>query len=379
MQINKSMLRITILLTSMVMMGASFLAPIMGELTALFPQYAPSTIQMLMTVPNLIVVIISLLFGTIEAVFDKKSLCVFATGCVAAAAVGFFFLHSSLPVMFLLSVLLGLGLGIISNITVVMISLYYHGEEEASLMGLQSSFVTIGGVIMNIAGGLLAGIAWYYDCLTPLIAVPAMIMCLLFVPKQKSLRTVQEKVSLPKTIFPYFGIAFLFGSLYNMLPTNMALIVGEKALGGPSFSGLATAVFMSGGILGGFIYAFLQKILSDKVGAVAVLNLGIGMFLLSVSPNSIVFLVGAFWGGCSVSLLMPQFMFSISNKTDKKVTPTALGYLTVSINAGNFLAPQVFARIPAATVSMGLHRASLIALVLGAVFFVLLKGPIKQK
>lgn len=377
MQVNKSMLRITILLISMVMMGPIFMSPVMGDIIGHFPQYAPSTVQLLMTFPNLIVVMISLFFGKLEVLFHKKFLCLFSTCCVALSALGLFLFHNSLPIMFLMAGILGVGVGIIVNVTVVLISLYYHGEEEASLMGLQSSVNTVGAMIMNLLGAMLAGIAWYYDFLSPMIIVPGIILCLFFIPAHKGERIATEKVSVPRAMFLYYAIALLFGILFNVLPTNMALLIQEKALGGVSFAGLATAVFEGGGILGGLLYPLLKIFLEDRLGALAYLNLGIGLLLLAFAGNSGIILLGAFWGGCSISILMPQFMFSISNRTEQNVTPTALAFLMSAVNGGSFLAPLVFARVPAVTVSSGFRMVAMFTLVIAAVLFVVLRGPAK--
>ncbi|MCC8150862.1 MAG: MFS transporter, partial [Lachnospiraceae bacterium] len=186
------MLKITILVLTFSQMATNGLSPAMSDMAAAFPDVATSTIQMLMTLPGIFVVILSLISAWLTSVFPKKYLIgTGSLGICATAVLGTFF-HQSLPGLVAWSALMGIGMGLISALTVSLISDYYEGQEKENLMGLQTSAANVGGMIMTVVGGLLTAIAWNFDYLVYLIAVPGLLLLIMLVPKETPILREQQ-------------------------------------------------------------------------------------------------------------------------------------------------------------------------------------------
>ncbi|MCD7809056.1 MAG: MFS transporter [Erysipelotrichaceae bacterium] len=366
---NNTKLKITILLLSLLQMGSIFMSPIIGDLVAEFSMYSASTCQMLMTFPNLVVVIMSIVTGRLDSYISRKNLAIIACICVILGALGLFTFHTSLIVMYAFAGLFGIGIGIILPLGATLISVYFTEDQQGQVYGLQNSFANLGGVALNLLGGTLAGIAWYFDFLAPLIIIPAFIMVLISVPNEKGIKASEskEKAKIPSIVYLYVVIAAIFGIIFNTMPTNISIFVSENSLGGSSFSSIVTAVFLCGGAIAGMFFNTLNKKFGEIVIAIAFLNLGLGLLICSQATIAILLLIGAFIGGCSMSLFMSRVTLSISAKTNPIVTPMALSLVLSSNNLGNFISPTVIGLLPGTLVSDRFLIVGIIALIGAAI------------
>lgn len=193
-------------------------------------------------------------------------------------------------------------------------------------------------------------------------------MVFISVPNEKGIKTdsSKEKTKIPNVVYLYVIIAALFGIIFNAMPTNISIFVSENSLGGSSFSSIVTAVFLCGGALAGMLFNKLNEKLGEVVLAVGFLNLGIGFLIASQATIAPLLLVGAFIGGCSMSLFMSRVTLSISAKTNPIVTPMALSLVLSSNNLGNFISPTIIGLLPGTLVSQRFLIVGIIALI-GAV------------
>jgi len=369
--INKNKLKITIMLLALIQMGSVFMSPIIGDLIKAFPDYSVSTVQMLMTWPNLVVVIVSLFMGKMEAGLTKKQLTSGAAISAIIGAVGLCLFHTSLPVLYFFATFIGLASGTLLSILATIISVYFEPDKQGAMMGLTNSVTNIGGMSMNIIAGLLASIAWYFGFLAPLIVIPGLVCAISFMPSDRGAKKEGTKAKAPKRAYLYIVISGMFGLMFNMLPTNMSLIIEEKGLGGASVSGLVTALFLGGGVLGGVIYPVLQQKLNDKSISVAFLNLGLGFIILSMANNLVVLFIGAFIGGCSITILMSQLTLSASGICDASAVAGTIALIIALNNFGGFIAPTVFSIVPGSDLALKFRIVGTVAIIVCVVLFVL--------
>ena len=180
--VNKKMLKITILVVTFMQMATNGLSPAMSEIAAAFPEASASTVQMLMSLPGIFVVVLSFVSAELTARFSKKFLIGGGLVCLILVGVCGTLFHGSLQILFIWSVLMGLGMGLVIALTASLIADYFDGKEKEDLMGLQTSAGNVGGMIMTAVGGLLTSVAWNLDYCVYFLAVPGLILLLLFVP-----------------------------------------------------------------------------------------------------------------------------------------------------------------------------------------------------
>ncbi|MCD8217886.1 MAG: MFS transporter [Clostridiales bacterium] len=354
-KVNKQMLKVTILVLTFSQMATNGLSPAMSDMAAAFPDVATSTIQMLMTLPGIFVVILSLISAWLTSVFPKKYLIGTGSLCICATAVLGTCFHQSLPVLFAWSALMGIGMGLISALTVSLISDYYEGQEKENLMGLQTSAANVGGMIMTAVGGVLTAIAWNFDYLVYLIAVPGLLLLILFVPKETPvLREQQDKAvatagrssagSLLKNgkvwIFVVISVMLLF--LFNAGPTNLSMYVTEFGIGNSVVAGWVATVFLLGGTLMGIAFGIFSKRLGVFTIPLGFLFMVAGFLVMIAKANVACLYIGCLLAGMSISLVSPQCILQASSfcKSSQELAIAAAVIMAAS-NIGTFLTPQL--------------------------------------
>ena len=372
----KNKLKITILFLSLMQMGCVFMGPIMQNIVTQFPEYSTSTCQMLMTIPNLVVVVTSLIVGKLSTILTKKQLLLLSCFSMIIGSLGLFVLHTHLLIMFVFSGLIGFGVGILLSVSATMISKYYTSTEQSQLYGIQNTATSVGGVILSFLSGYLATIKWYYAFLYPLIIIPGTIMTFMFVPSDRD-EKIQSKQSTKITanIYYYTLIAVFFLLVFNIMPTNIAIYLQAKGLGDSSVSGIISAVVLCGGAVSGMCFKKFNSLVGERVIALGFFNLALGFFLLSIANNLIVLGLGAFIGGCSLPLLMSRLTLSISLYTAPAAVPVAMSLIMAGNNLGNFISPIAFSFIPFA----GLEQRFLVVTAISLVFAIISYFTLKKK
>ena len=381
---NRTGIKAAILTMSFIQMTTNAIAPILANIMESFPEKSITSVQYLMTFPNLLAVIMSVITGKIATRYPKKVLEITGLVLASLSGIGSFLFHNSLTLLYVWAGMLGIGIGLVVPIATSLISDYFSGEEQEKLLGFQTSAANIGSMLMTFFGGMLAVVAWHYTYLVYLLAVPGLILSLLFIPKKnvsKKSEGIGSKIQIPKFAWLYFFVAAIFMLLFYMGPTNLSILVKEKQIGSPIIAGNATTLLLLGGSAMGLIFGKISGKIGKNTIPMGFLILFMG-YMLIYSANQILLLyLGSFFVGTSNTLVLPQCMGQMI--TDNKKQSTFLMSVVFAVaNIGTFLAPGLTG---IATLVMRNDFASsrflftaITALVLALSLFVLLQDKSKQ-
>ncbi len=343
MKISKNKIKLAIWFYSMLQVGTICISSILAKIVELFPQYSATTIQFLATCPCVIIILMSLLTGRLAEYIPKKYLALFSAFMFIVTALGGFFFHQTLIILYVWEVTLGIAVGILVPLGTSLIADYFDGEERRSTMGLQSAFISAGGVLLSLFGGLLATINWYYNYLAFLLIIPGFFLLLIGLPVNKPPHVrKKEGRGIPVTarvVLEYGFIAFLFMLLFNVIPTNLALHLEECGISGSIRAGIASAVFMLSGVPAGLLYKGLAKLLGERVIALGFFNLALGSFITAFSGRYTLILIGVFIAGFSLSLVMAQVVVSTAEKEHPEAVTMSISFNMAINNLGAFLSP----------------------------------------
>lgn len=345
---NKGRVKAAILSLALVQMGTNGIAPALSGACEAFPDVPAAVIQYLMTFPSLMVVIVSLFAAGLSVKIAKKYLAAFGSVLVAVGGVLAVLIHTNIVIMFVWAGVIGFGIGLIVPMLYSLITDCFEGEERAAMMGNGTSFSNLGSMIMTLAGGFLASAAWQYNYFVYLLAVPGLILSLLFLPKIKSgetnreqPETKQEKSAgkLGSQVILYCMIACLFLFLFNVGPTNLSMLVTERGLGDAAAAGNASTVFLLGGTVLGLIFGKVHRLLKDFVVPVGALTMCIGFLVISHAGNMAVLCIGCFLAGMSISFAMPQCMLGATQGCAPQQATMATALIMAIGNLGTFATP----------------------------------------
>ena len=281
----------------------------------------------------------------------KKNIAVTGLCLGLASGVLSFLFHSSIVLLYIWAAILGCCMGATAPMANGLIAEYFDGKERDSMLGLQTSASNLGSMIMTFAGGYLALLGWHYVYWVYFLGVPGIILTLIFVPGKKKtadtpmVRQGEQPISassrkIPGSAFVYFAIAFFYMICFYVGPTNLALIVQERALGTTVLSGNAATVLLLGGVVMGLFFGKSASRVGKFTISFGFLALVIGYLMIYFFPAVPVLYIGSFLIGTSNTLVLPQTMGSVVTRDNDQSTLLMAICLAVA-NVGMFLAPSV--------------------------------------
>ena len=137
------------------------ISPILGVLNEKYQQYGTSTVQLLQTLPYLLLMCGSLLIGWWTTKVSKKKIVLLGLLLVGGCGVIPFFTDSFL-ILFLSRLFIGFGFGIVSPLNTAIIAEVFEEKDRAAYMGLHVVGMGVGTMVGNMLGGFLSGMGYRY-------------------------------------------------------------------------------------------------------------------------------------------------------------------------------------------------------------------------
>lgn len=332
---------------SFIQMATNAAASILADIAAEFPDAAVTEIQYLMTFPNLIMVGASVLAARLAVRISKRALA--AAGLILAAAAGIFAFcfHSNLLILYVWAGMLGMGAGIVVPMANSLISDYFEGSERDAMLGYQTGAANAGSMVMTYVGGVLAAAAWYMDYLVYLLALPGLLLTLLFVPKknikeENSTGKAKVKITLGKKDLGFCVVAAFYMLLFYLGPTNIALLLREKQIGDTMTAGTASALILLGGVTMGMCFGKLAEKIGRHTITLGFFFLSAGCLMICLREQLLFIYLGCVLIGTSNPLIMPQCMGGVVNE-DKQRSTMMMSIVFAVANLGTFFAPGLTA------------------------------------
>ena len=344
--VNRRGLSAAILAMSAIHMSANVISPILGEIKSHLPEATDTGVQFLMTFPFLFVVVISLITGMLGERVNKKLAAIISLGLTAVSGLGAFFFHQSLAILYCWSAILGVAIGLIGPICASLIAIWYQGKARESMLGYQTSAQNLFSIAMTYGGGLLASIIWYDTYLVYLLVIPGIILTTLYIPdrcktvtaNREDRMTAGTRKRIPPMVFLFCGIAMMHMLLFFIAPTNVAMLVEERHLGGVTVVGTATTLLLVAGLIAGIIFGKLAAVIGRHTITIGYILLATGYAVLQGANSLPLLYTGMFIAGMSNAFIIPQCMASAVQIAPNHAT--LVNSLIFSLmNIGTFIAP----------------------------------------
>lgn len=350
--LNKKGIKAALLAVNLGQLGTMLLSSVIADISKQFPEVSDQTVQFLMTTPGLFILVSSLISAYLTAAISKKRLTVVGIIMTLVSTVGGMFLNQNIILLYIWSALLGTGLGLWMPIVTAMVSDFFSGNERASLMGQVSSAQNIGAIFLTVAGGMLAMYHWNYVYMAYLIAIPGLILTLLFIPDEKPVKPVADtkisntdkkrslkELGIDEAVILFSVIQMFFSIPYNAGPNNISLLLAERGLGTSQTAGIMSGLFLFGGILSGIYFGWLDKKVGKLTIPIGFAFISLGLFGLGIAKTIPVIMMFCVIGGMSLPLVLPQSSLGVVSGKKKSQYAMATAFLMALGNLGVFIAP----------------------------------------
>jgi MFS family permease len=244
-------------------------------------------------------------------------------------------------VVFAGRIILGTGVGGVMTAATFFVATLFEAQQRKRLLGIQVTLTYVAGVLMMIAGGLLADLNWrapFGVYLIPLIMAPAAAAWLPEVKHLPSERAFPRARFLnQRTVLGLVCCCLLtmcFYSLVTELPAYLKLIGYPTASAG----GYALAAMTGGCAITSSFYERVETRLGQSGTFVSVLLLlAVGFGLLTQAATFAQFVAASVLGGFGFGLFIPNaqlWMISLSEQANRG---RALGSISSAMILGQFL------------------------------------------
>lgn len=337
---KKNKLLICILLVSFVQMATNGIGAILGNIQTYFNDVSLSLIQFLMTFPSLFIIVFTLLSAFLLKYFSKKQMIEIGLIMVCLSGIISFIGYHSLFVLYFAAAILGIGSGLCGSLAISLLSDYFDEKDRQKYMGWQTAAANFGSMAMTFFGGLLATLSWNYNYLVYFIALPGLIAVHFWLDNEKAGRKEKQDFKQCSYSFKLGLFIILFMVFFYIGPTSIAIALQEKGFAASSLAGIGTSIFLFGGVVFSLIFVYLQRILSSFCISFGILVLDLGFLLMFLGNSLVVFYLGCFIAGGSISFVMPSCMFLISKKERVENISAGTAIAMAASNVGTLIAPS---------------------------------------
>lgn len=348
--IQRRLRDLTLLMGSMltVLAGAT-LSPALPEIHAAFLHvpHAIYLVKLILTLPALFIGLGAFFFGYLLDRWGRKPVLIISLLLFGVAGSAGFYLHN---LYFILGAraLQGLAVaGVMTGFT-TLIADYFVDRHLTRFMALQVTFMTFGGVLFLILGGVLADVGWHYPFLLYLFAFVLLPPLIFFIhepkPSGEKARGPSGAVRSPRlwiVILIYSG-AFVGMIIFYLIPTQLPFHL--KSLLGISTTSIgvaiATKTFFAG--ISSLAYPKLKENLSFKILFILAFSLlSLGFFALGWAASYLEFILALAVGGLGFGILLPSLNLFVVSFVPPELRGRAVGGLATAIFLGQFMSPII--------------------------------------
>ncbi len=378
---DQPLFKLALLSLSSILAIAPSLGPAIPEVAKHLPGVSAANIEMLVTIPNLGIMIFVLVSGFFASHLGEKRMIML--GLLVATVAGLAPLVTNNYFVILSSrFLLGAGIGLVNPLAYSLLNILYTSNESATLLGYANAITSLCGAVTAAVAGYLALINWHATFLIYLLVLLPLGLFALAIPRDflGDAQAPAEKAAPVKTktwvgwpvlllavgLFLFYALLF---ALYIKVPT--ALI--ENRITTPGAAGLIVSSFTIAAMVVSLGYGQIYRHLGHYTILISMLGVGITMMLLAESRTAgLDYLISACSGVFFASTLPYAFMLGaqISPAHAENLTSSIL---LIGINLGVFLSPYLFNLMklihPDLSANTSLPIAGMGIVLLGLAFF----------
>lgn len=337
------MLKPTILSIGMatVMAGAA-ISPALGLIAKAFPDASPTMIKLILTAPSIMIIPFSFLSSYLTSKLTKRTILMIGLGIYLVGGIGPQFVPT-IELLLLFRLILGAGVGLVMPLSMTLINDYFEGKERTKMMGYNSAFSNLGGILTMLLAGWLATFGWRVPFNVYFLGLFIFILIFFFLPKGEvqQPRSKEQKSRLPLAVF---GYALAMGGImlaYYSIATNIAIYLEQSELGGATLAGTVVSFTTVGGMITSLLLVQIESAFKKFVIPVMLLGMGVAFLLLTFTYSVPLILVSVCLVGFGQGSLFPILVLKALDRVPFHQADQTIAVTSSFTFLGQFLSPIV--------------------------------------
>ena len=341
-------LKFLIVLIAFQDVAAGVAGSIMADLIVAFPDYSPSVVMLIATIPGLFQIIPSLFYGKLANKYSKRGL--LFTGLILFLIGGImpFFLENLFWII-LFRGILGLGVGITLPLSIDIITGFFDGRERDFLIGFGTSTIAcIGAIFFQVGGGMLAdAYGWQYGFLVYLFPIWILALTFLFLPEPQKTDVPHASLkeilfSAPKTVYGFALGQVVFSALVFGYVTNISIIIQTEQLGNATEAGWAISLFTFGTLLIGMFFGKLRHMWKNFSVPFGVFLTAGGILWCSYVESLSMIFVASLIGGMGLGIVIPGVLARVSELSNVEKGISYVGFAAAAQGLGGIISSFMY-------------------------------------
>ncbi len=328
--------------SSITVLAGAAIAPAMGEIAANFPGVNPIFIQMIITLPSIMVIPCTYFAHSWCKRFGKKN--VLLTGlvlyCVGGCGAAW---ADSIWTILALRAVLGLGMGTITPVCHSLPADHFSGAEKVSVIGRMSAFVTMGAAVCSVGAGWLAVISWRASFGIYAVSLGVLLMAVLFLPRmakyheEKAAETTSKP--LPKRVYLLGFTMMLYMAAFYTIPLGLAIHLEGRGIGDSRTAGILLALISVVAFGVGLRFPALLRRFAAKLPALLVLALAAGYLCIAFAWYPVQAWIGCLLVGLGLGGLTPWHFVRANHAVERQLVVKSVAVVIAGTFSGQFLSP----------------------------------------
>ena len=325
-------------------------SPILGDLTKIFPKATDLDIQMLTSLPSLLIIPFILLGGKLTEKVDFVRILKIGLWLFAASGI-LYLISNKMWQLIVVSALLGIGSGLIIPLSTGLISKYFVGTYRVKQFGLSSAITNFTLVIATAVTGYLAEVSWHLPFLVYLLPLIS-ILLVGHLKESRSDAAVEPSQSTAPSgqtaavdtggskygihIKHLLQIMLFYGvTTFIVLAVifNLSFLM-EKHHFSSGNSGLMISLFFLAIMAPGFCLDKIVDELKERTKAYSLLSMAVGLALIWIAPIEWLIIPGCILVGLGYGIIQPM----LYDKTTHTALPQKATMALAFVMMMNYLA-----------------------------------------
>lgn len=316
------------------------ISPILGDLNKVFPKVTDLEIQMLTSLPSLLIIPFVLLSGKLSEGRDQSRILVVGLSIFFLSGVACLFLRSIVGLI-VASCILGIGAGMVIPLSTGLVVEYFTGDWRVRQLGYSSAINNLTLVLATILTGYLADVDWHLPFLVYTLPGVALVLSF-FLRRRRPAPEPAQSIQLRHRRIDTRKLAGLMLFYFFVTYAVLAIVYYASFLVDDyhirsSFSGVLIALFFLAIMLPGLYIDRIIRRLKSWVNFVSLLSVAAGLFCLGIFRSEAMLVVGALLTGYGYGIMQPV----IYDKAATIAPPQSATLALSCVMAMNYLAVMI--------------------------------------
>ncbi len=316
-------------------------SPILEKLATIFPKATDLDLQLLTTLPSLLIIPFILFAGYISNRIGYIKLLYIGLWLFLLSG-ALYFVSGTIGQLIAVSALLGVGAGIIIPFSTSLVSMFFSGKERTKQYGYVSAITNITLVVATAVAGWLADVEWRLPFLVYLLPVVSIVLVPAIKRSEKGVglqggqgdAVVQsggyiKYNTLVKCMLYYLLITYLVMAVSINLPFLLGKYGYDSAV-----VGAVTSIFFLAMMLPGFFINRLVDVLGHNILLWAMLFIAIGLLDVFYNSTLLFVIIGCVVTGFGYGIAQPY----IYDKVSLSASPQRVTYALALLMSMNYVA-----------------------------------------